>query len=408
MIKRTAIVYHFFPHYRKAVMLELLQLKTPEVTLVGDRDSSAHDSSIAAWVPDDQNRFIATRSFVWRKLVWQSGVLSVAASSRYDTIVFLASLNFISTWIGAIVARLRGKRVLFWAHGWTTPDRGLKGFIRRLYYSFAQDLLLYGRRARSIGIAKGIRPEHLHVVYNSLDYPAQCKARSKLSTHDRVTMRRQLFGSEHGAVVACITRLTALRRLDLLLDAVATLRRSSDRQIAILLIGEGPERKELEEQAKNLGLRIHFTGSCYDEWQIARYLWCATCTVAPGKVGLTAMHSFAFGVPVLTHDLESDQMPESEAVVDGVTGEHFRHGDVADLARVIEKWTTTDHPLPSVSAACFQVLERFFNPTTQVDLIRAALDGKPARDEQGEALRADELAPDPHHANGPHRAPFFS
>lgn len=388
----TAIIYHFFPHYRRPVMEGLLALDDHRVVLVGDPDSTAHDPTIAAWVPADPQRFIATSCRVWRKkLVWQRGVLGIACSRRFDTVVFLASMNFLSTWLGAILARATGKRVLFWAHGWTSRPRGIKGFARRMYFSLAHGLLLYGRRARRIAEEQGFDPARLHVIYNSLDYPSQRAARLALGRDERDALRRELFGSADGAVVACTTRLVRLRRLDLLLEAVARLRAGGGPEVRVLLVGDGPERAALEAQATALGLQVHFAGACYDEARIARYLTAGTCTVAPGKVGLTAMHSLAFGVPVLTHGDDDDQMPESEAVVDGITGDRFKPNDIEDMARVIGRWVREPYPAPEVAAACIAAVERFYNPARQVELIAAALAGRPAAPVTGEGLQAAEL-----------------
>jgi hypothetical protein len=59
---------------------------------------------------------------------------------------------------------------LFWTHGWTRPDRGLKRVFRGTFYRLAHSLLLYGHYARDIGLREGISPARLRVIYNSLDF----------------------------------------------------------------------------------------------------------------------------------------------------------------------------------------------------------------------------------------------
>jgi len=389
---RVAIIYHFFPHYRRPVMEGLLALDRHHVVLVGDRDSTAHDPTIKAWVPADPARFVATRSRSLKgRLIWQSGVVGQALSRENDTVVFLASMNFVSTWVAAALARLAGKRVFFWAHGWTRMESGLKGLIRRRYFHLAERLLLYGRRGRQLALANGFRSERVQVIYNSLDYPAQAAARDHISEADRLALRREMFGDAEDPLVVCTTRLVRLRRLDLLLEAVAEVRQRHGRTVRVVLVGDGPERGALEAQARTLGVAVHFAGACYDEERIGRFIMASNCTVAPGKVGLTAMHSLAFGVPVLTHGDADDQMPEFEAVVPGITGDLFRPGDVSGMADAIARWTTSRFPSAEVSAACIRVIERFYNPQRQVELIAAALDGAPALETRGESIQAEEL-----------------
>ena len=259
-----------------------------------------------------------------------------------------------------------GKQVYYWAHGWRQRESGAKGLVRRCYFRLAHRLLLYGRRSRGIALENGFDARRVHVIYNCLDYPAQRAARQRLGMAERQALRRDLFGSDDVPVVACPTRLVPQRRLDLLLEAVARLRATHQRRVQVLLVGDGPERAALEALAARLQVEVHFAGACYDEEHMAGYLTAATCTVAPGMVGLSAMHSLAFGVPVLTHGDPDRRMPESEAVVPGLTGDHFRTDDVDDLALVIERWTRTSFPAADVSTACIRAIERFYNPGTQL------------------------------------------
>ena len=299
---RIALVTHFFAHYRRTVFELLLAHPRHRLTLVGDPDSSAHDGTIATWLPPDRSRMVAT-SFVRLPggLLWQRGVVRLALSRRYDGLIFVADMKWLSSWVAAFLARALGKQVYYWAHGWRQRDHGLKGAVRRSYFSLANRLLLYGRRSRGIAIENGFDPRRVHVIYNCLDYPAQRAARACLGPAERRALRVSLFGDAEAPVVACPTRLVPQRRLDLLLEAVARLCAEHGRRVHVLLVGDGPERPALEALAARLGLAVHFAGACYDEERMAGYLTAATCTVAPGMVGLTAMHSLAFGVPVLTH-----------------------------------------------------------------------------------------------------------
>lgn len=387
-MKRVACVYHFYAHYRAAVMGGLLRSRRFDLTLLGAADSSGYDATIKPWVPGDRRRFRATPLRRLRgELLWQGGVIGRALSPRYDAIVFLASMNFASTWIAAPLARLSGKRVLFWAHGWTRPERGLKRLIRRCYFRLAGIQMLYGRRARRIAIGEGFDPRSLWVIYNSLDYPEQRRQREAVDPAELPALRAELFGDPDLAVVVCTTRLVALRRLDQLLRAVAAM----PRKVGVLLVGDGPERARLEALASELGVAARFVGACYDEAQIARYVMCAAVAVAPGKVGLTAMHCLAYGVPVVTHDDPGDQMPEWEAIVPGRTGDLFRRDDEADLARVVARWIDGVRDRDAVARDCIAAVERFYNPSFQVAVIEAAICGLPAPATAGDRIAAGEL-----------------
>jgi glycosyltransferase involved in cell wall biosynthesis len=224
----------------------------------------------------------------------------------------------------------------------------------------------------------GWTPEKLHVIYNSLNTSQQRKIRDESTKEQALEVRRQIFGNEN-PVVICTTRLIAIRRLDLLLDSIHTLKERG-RAVNLILVGDGPESQRLRKQAEQLCVPVHFEGACYDERRIAQLVMASNVTVAPGKVGLTAMHSMVYGVPVVTHGDASDQMPEWEAIIPGKTGSLFERGDVNSLAEAIRKWTESQFPDADTQAECHKIIDRFWNPEFQRQAIENAVIGLDADD----------------------------
>ena len=374
---RVAVVYDFFPHYRVAVMRELLASREHDYFLVADEKPM--DPSLKAWQVEDRSRFIhAPYRRLAGKLHFQKGLLGLMLRRDFDAVIFMAYPNFLSTWMSALAARLTGKRVLFWTHGWTRSERGPKAWIRCGFYRLADALLLYGHTAKARGLSHGFSAERLHVIYNSLDYEAQKQVRSSIRPEDIADTRARLFERPEWPVVICSARLTRSCRLDLLLEAQLRLC-AENHPFNIILVGDGPERPALESRARQARLPVHFHGACYDEKVLATLTMAAHVTVSPGKVGLTAMQSLAYGVPVITHDDMEAQGPEVEAIFPGRTGDLFRRNDVTDLARSIRQWTQRD-PGSDLRAECHRLLECPYNPTFQRRAIDRAVSGLPADD----------------------------
>lgn len=373
---RVVIVYHFFAHYRAAIMQGLLDSKDIEYFLVGDREEP--DRSIEAWQPPKE-RWMVTRCVkVAGNMLWQTGLLKLALRHDIDAFVFLGNVNFLSTWCSAALARFKGKRVLFWTHGWIRDESGLKNQIRKCFYRLAHGLLLYGNRAKLIGMKNGFASEALYVVYNSLDYSKQRAIRENISDAYIKNVRTRLFPDSSAPVLICTGRLIKLKRLDLLLEAMCILRMEKI-ETCLLLVGDGPEQPALEKLAHAEGLTVHFYGACYDENRLAELIMAANVAVSPGQVGLTAMHSLAYGVPVITHDDSDTQMPESEAILPGRTGDLFRRGDARDLAQVLKKWVCRPWPDLTARQESIAMMERCYNPAYQEAIIAHAVAGLPAR-----------------------------
>ena len=78
------------------------------------------------------------------------------------------------------------------------------------------------------------------------------------------------------------------------------------------IIGDGPLRSYYDNQVKRLGLEdvVNFHGAIYDESKLAKLFNSATFLVHPGAIGLSALHSLSYSVPIVTHDNPYEHMPE--------------------------------------------------------------------------------------------------
>jgi glycosyltransferase involved in cell wall biosynthesis len=369
--KTVALVYASLSHYRSGIFSKLLNSTKYKYIFVAGHNNL--DPSIPEWVVPDPSRFVEAKCHPIR-MPWyyQAGLAKLAVRKDISAIIYSGTVYSISTWYSAVLARLTGKKVLFWTHGWIRTGGRLREAIKKRYMRLADVLMLYGQRAKSMGERMGFSQDRMLVIYNSLDYDKQKKIREELRDQELVQLRTQMFGSSDTPIAICTTRLTSNCRLDLLLLAQAILRRS-DKCINILLVGDGTERERLMDFAKSEALPVRFLGACYDEASIAKLIRAANVTVSPGKVGLTAIHSLAYGTPVISHDDASRQMPEVEAIIPGENGDLFRYGDANDLARVLWKWCSRPWPDQALRKRCYEVVERYYNPDVQLEIIESAL-----------------------------------
>lgn len=375
---RIAIIYHFFAHYRETIVERLARSTAADFVFFGDDHD--YESAIKPAHFSQQVRFRSCKTTrIYRSVMWQSGIIRIALSREFDQVCFLGNAYWIATWIAAIAARMTGKRVLFWSHGFLGPPKGVKGLFRRAFFRLAHAHLFYGRWAKQHAIEIGWDPSALHVVHNCLDLDSQIRSRGSVTQQELTDLRASLFADPSLPIAFCSCRLQPSKRLDMLVTALATLR-TEGIKANLLIVGDGSCRGELEKRARDAGIDAHFTGVCYDDARLARLISASDVTVSPGFVGLTAIHSMAFGVPVVTHGSMAKQAPEVEAVVPGVTGDFFTLGDTADLARVMRPWLQRGIDRSKTRAACIAMVERFWSPSFQQGAIEHAVRGYPADD----------------------------
>jgi glycosyltransferase involved in cell wall biosynthesis len=375
--KKVVIVYHFFAHYRQAVIHELINCSEYNYFFAGERKdpfrANIKPSDVAA-----SPRYIYTRCFVpFPEILIQTGLIRLALRKDVAVIIFLGDSKFLSTWISAIFARISGKRVLFWTHGWLRYESGLKSFIRCSFYRLGNGMLLYGKRAKQFGLAKGFKSRNMYIVYNSLDTRNQEEIRSRITTKDICEIREKIFGHWNRPVIICTGRLIPKLQLDLLLEAVSLIQKEG-RIIDVLLVGDGIEQDRLKAMAKSKDLSVFFYGACYEEEMLARLIMSANVMVVPGAIGLTVIHSLIYGTPVITHDDPDEQGPEWEAIISGKNGQLFKKGDTKDLAATIKNWINSDLPDEIIRKQCYNSIDKCYNPSYQVQVINASVEGRPA------------------------------
>jgi glycosyltransferase involved in cell wall biosynthesis len=370
--------YHFFPHYRKAIVDCLAKDQVWHFVFAADlRDPTGGVKSMDLESLIAAGQFIRVPCYRLSKMLWQPAQTWAALRSKSHTWILLGFPHNVSVWVTGVLGRLLGKRVLFWGHGWIKPETGARRFVRKTFLGIAHGLLLYGHSAKEIAIRMGAKPESLYVVYNSLDYDLQKSFRDLFTDDERQRRRAALFAHPERPLLVCPSRLTAVRDLPIGFRAMVRLREEG-LPCNLLLIGDGPLRNELETMAKQLDLSVHFFGACYDEAELASLISMADVTIAPGQVGLTAIHGLSYGVPVVTHNDGESQMPEYEAIVDGWNGALFARGDVDDFAKAIRRAMSLTPTRAETAARCYEPIDRFYNPNAQAAILDAAIRGLPA------------------------------
>ena len=123
---------------------------------------------------------------------------------------------------------------------------------------------------------------------------------------------------EYGDEILLVSRLTRLKRADLLVRALAT---STARGLRAVIAGEGEERAALERLASEIGVanRVRFTGTLSEEQLIAELARCrAVCfPTYQEDFGFVTVEAFASRKAVVTC---TDSGGPAELVQDGVNG----------------------------------------------------------------------------------------
>ena len=298
------------------------------------------------------------------------GMLRLLFKKKYQTYFVIPSTRSITDWIFFWLAFtfFPKKKIYLWTHGWYGKESAREAKMKLWLYRHAEGTFCYGDYACSLLAEQGIDTSKLFAIHNSLDYDQQKKLRESISPSK---LYSEHFGNNN-PVIIFIGRLTKVKKLDMLVDAVAELKTKGE-NYNLVFVGDGVEGERLKAKVKGLGLQeqVWFYGACYDEKTNAEMIYNADLCVAPGNVGLTAMHTMVFGTPVISHNDFKWQMPEFEAIKPGKTGDFFERNNVQALACTISKWfAEKKDKREEVRQACYNEIDTNWNPYYQMEIIK--------------------------------------
>jgi len=368
---RVAFIYHFLPDYREAVFRELLNDPSIEAEFVAGAVGPGFEGvPLASGIPCRE-----VRNLWLGPVLWQRGVASLAWRREHDVLVFRGSWLTLSTWVGAAIGRLRGKAVHFWLIGWRRRESGLRRWLRPRYLRLAHRLLLYGERAKALGVEHGYPEARMHVVGNSLPYEPT---------------EPSLIEEPQGSLsVLWVTRLLPYKKPALLIEAIHLAHR---RGVALDCTFVGPgDASELIEQVEALGLSDHVRFVGRMDAEALRPLFARARVVAiPAHAGLTVAHALISGVPVVVNDDAGANPPEWDYVVplDAAThatthattgegrepnGSHFRSGDAQSLSDELLRWCVERPASTSERRRIAREAARTVSPRRSAEAIVAAI-----------------------------------
>ena len=168
-------------------------------------------------------------------------------------------------------------------------------------------LIAVGSRVRDELLAAGIGdPDRFIVVAPGVDEPP---------VRDRMAARRALGLSEDDPVVLFVGRLTWIKRVDRLIEAMAAVQEKVQSSI-LVVAGDGELSGELQEMAAHAGVRAEFLGWRSDTASL--YAAADLVVLSSDNEGMpvTLLEAAMSGVPAVTTDVGS----ASEVVIDGETG----------------------------------------------------------------------------------------
>lgn len=356
---RSVIVQLCLPHYRVPLYSAISrQLEGSFAVIAGPYSYEGSPKSVDD--TPDITRIRVSNYFLMNRFAFQT--LPALAFNCPIAVLEFDSRIVSNLWL-FLVRRHRKLPVILWGHGLSRRRNSPRWIVhlRRWMAHQADALIFYDERGRQDFLKLGLPEEKLFVANNSIDV----ERIQSLSLKNRAKRKNILY----------IGRLIPAKKADLLIEGFARAYNRLPEGTRLVIVGDGPERGRLTSlvQAHEIAELVDLAGEITDDAELApRFAESAVC-VSPGYVGLSAIHSLAFGVPLLVADAEPHS-PEIEVFLPGKTGEFFKANDADALADSLVKLLANRQLLADMGKTGWDLVQAKYSVQHMADVFLRAFD----------------------------------
>jgi glycosyltransferase involved in cell wall biosynthesis len=287
--------------------------------------------SVACALPPDSELVAALHPAVTQRHVKMRSVFDPFARARVSSTIKALGVDIVQTYMG------RATRLTHVAPRRSGPVHvaRLGGYYDIKGYRHAHAWVANARGIRDYLVDEGLPAERVHYIGNFVDPCEPVPAARSRQLRDSLSLET------HCLTLVCLGRLHANKAFDVMLEAFARLPdQLRDRSLRLVMVGDGPLRDPLREQARALGVdaRVRWVG-----WsdRPEEYLQLADLFVCPSRhepLGNVVLEAWSVGVPVLA----SNTGGLSELIRDGDNGVLAAPDDPDALAQRIQAMLEND------------------------------------------------------------------
>jgi glycosyltransferase involved in cell wall biosynthesis len=227
---------------------------------------------------------------------------------------------FVASWLAA---RRSGVRTAFWVvHTFDSmvPRVGWKERLKHYMFRRTDAIFVPGEDARSYALRYGAPIERILTVPHPVASDFVGVANRASRGVERSQLRAKL--GLNGVTFLYAGRLWWGKGLNYLLDAFATVQNSTSQLVNLLLVGDGPDQKILEERCQELGITNVVFAGFQQRYDLPRYYSAADVFVFPTlgePFGLVVGEAMSCGLPAISTTAAGEIHDRIEDGVNGYT-----------------------------------------------------------------------------------------
>jgi glycosyltransferase involved in cell wall biosynthesis len=230
--------------------------------------------------------------------------------------------------LGLIAAKITRRPIISTIHGWTPIDSKLEFYQRcdRFALRFFDRLIPVSNQIRDSLIESGINPIRVTRLRNAIDIHIKQRSANSLPSLNVVKGSNDLL-------IGIVGRLSPEKDIPSFLQAASLLLREHS-NLNFLIVGDGPERKKLEDMTLSLGLKdkVKFTGFVDEMDNIYHLLDLLVISSSTEGIPLVLLEAMKYAIPVVASNVGGI----GEVVDDTINGLLISPGNADELVENIK------------------------------------------------------------------------
>jgi len=341
------IIQLYIPHYRIKLFNELGKLSYINLTV-------AH-SGIATRSSESYYNEIILKNYKIGPFLYQKNILKIAR--KHDIVISGNDVRFLHNYLFLILFN-KNFKFAFWGHefGRSTLSLLIRP-IRILMAKLVDGFIVYNKEAMENLINWGIPAKSIFIAHNTL-YIEQ----------------PSINNSAPKDAFIYVGRLQKRKNIEEALFAFKSILNKLPGNICFRIIGQGQAEYKLKKLVKKINIedRVIFLGAIYNEITLRSYFHKALAFISPGHVGLGVIHSFAYGVPVITKN-HSHHAPEFFNITNEGNGILYK-GSKFDLACHMKRIALNPELQARMSKKAFDHYKNYCSISNMINGFRSAID----------------------------------
>ncbi|HRJ98456.1 MAG TPA: glycosyltransferase [Ignavibacteria bacterium] len=355
---KILILQRIVPHYREGFFRKFRQ-KFPGAKIIYGQPSPSE--SLSNLKNPDKSVFETCGNLYLNNSgsVFISGILPKIFKYKPETVISVFNVGNLNIYLLFLLRPFFNFKIILWSFGYDPvrgfdPSNSFTDKIRLKLSQKADSVIFYWDKGKDEVSKFSEKKDHYFTAPNTLDTDRLFELKKKFDQKGKDILKSEL-GIKEKYHFIYTGRLLKDKEADLLIKAFSIIDKKRN-DCRLTIIGDGPEKEYLMKLSSEYGIKnITFMNEILDDEITGKWIYASDVFVMPGRLGLSVVHSFSFGTPVISQFKEGYFHGEGIGYIkDGDNGILVKEGNEQDLSDKMEYIISSDEVVFKFKANAFE------------------------------------------------------